>query len=155
MIVDDAINSVQVSDELKRRQTILPAKIDQAYTPLVAFFPIVPWPSAIEISYRDGDAEGRLTIATRSLLAETHPYRQPAPQYPALALHRGIEEGFVKANLSIDAEGDVTRVDIVETSSSVFVQEAKVTLANYKYPPGAEARTVQEVIRFKRFPKAM
>jgi hypothetical protein len=46
-------------------------------------------------------------------------------------------------------------VDIVETSSSVFVQEAKVTLANYKYPPGAEARRVQEVIRFKRFPKAM
>jgi hypothetical protein len=58
------VHARQVSDELKRRQTLLPATAGREYVPVVTFFPIVPRPSAIEISYRDGEEEGCITITT-------------------------------------------------------------------------------------------
>lgn len=136
---------------LKLKQTTLPAAIGVDDTPVVAFFPVAQ-PSAIEFFYLDGNEEKRLRIATHLALSGMHhlvDYRPPA-QFPIEAVRFGLEQGYVKAKLNIDSNGNVARVDIVRTSSPVFVDEARSVFAKYKYPSGGDGRTTEELVAFNR-----
>ena len=147
MTVTPAVHDYQ----LTRRQTTLPASVGSDAVPMVAFFPIVPRPRTVEVSYVDDGRERRIAIAAQGALSGLHgPDVKPMAQYPAEAARRGIDEGYVTATLSVSADGDVMRVEIFAASSPVFVEEAKRTLALYKYDTGEEGRVIKETLRFKR-----
>ena len=64
--VGDTVRRAYQDSQLKRRQTPLPATIGHGDTAFVVFFPIVPRPSAVEISYREGEEEHRITLTTKA-----------------------------------------------------------------------------------------
>jgi hypothetical protein len=151
VIADTLAKNAQVSSELGSRQTRLPVAVDGSNGRVVAFFPRVPHPSALEISYIDGDDVRSITIPTHVPLYSLHgPEPRPQVYFPAEAARRGFYEGHVKARLSVDTQGAVSRVDIIEASSPFFVQEATRTFAIYKYGPGDDERAFEEVIHFTR-----
>lgn len=69
-----ATRNFHVSEELAKRQSALPFTIGNDPARVVVFFPIVPRPSALEISYRRGDEERRLRMDTRAPLSRAHEY---------------------------------------------------------------------------------
>jgi hypothetical protein len=147
LTVGDPIRRAYQDGQLKRRQTPLPATIGHGDTAFVVFFPIVPRPSAVEISYREGEEEHRITLATQAALSSVHaPYRQPTPVFPMEARGR-VNGGWVKANLSVDTNGAVIGVEVVEASSPYFIEEAKRTFARYRFESG-ESRVAAEVLWF-------
>ena len=56
------VRDTRVASQLERRQTRLPLAIRADDTSVVAFFPIVPLPSAVELSYLDAGAEKRMRV---------------------------------------------------------------------------------------------
>jgi len=81
--VGDPIRRAIQDGSLKRRQTPLPARIGEADAALAAFFPVVPRPSALEVSYWDDDGEHRITLLTETALDTLHEAnRQPKPLFP-------------------------------------------------------------------------
>jgi hypothetical protein len=143
-------DNIQKSSELGRRQTKLPADIAADDVSVVAFFPVVPAPMAAEISYSVGSVEHSVRIANPALsqihLVVDH---HPKPTFPAEAIRRGFNSGYVRASLSIDGSGRVSDVKVLQSSAPFFVDEAVHTFRNYKYMPG-NGRKAEEVIRFKR-----
>ena len=73
-----------------------------------------------------------------------------APAYPVEGIRQGISSGFVKARLSIDANGNVTDVNILETKPIVaFGRETRLTLKQWKFNAGAPNRTYDIELTFK------
>ena len=73
-----------------------------------------------------------------------------APAYPVEGIRQGIPSGFVKARLSIDANGNVTDVNILETKPIVaFGRETRLTLKQWKFNAGAPNRTYDIELTFK------
>lgn len=73
-----------------------------------------------------------------------------APAYPVEGIRQGIASGFVKARLTIDAAGNVTNVNILETRPIVaFGRETRQTLKDWKFNPGAPGRTYDIELTFK------
>jgi len=137
--------------ELKGLQSPLPATLEATTGEVTAFFPVVPWPSRIEITYSDGGNWHGIVVAD-PVLGYVHrlvKYR-PEPALPAEAIRRGFQTGHVAADLSIDADGKVVGVRVTSASSPVFVEAARDTFFSYTYMPAEEARTVEEVMRFGR-----
>ena len=66
------VNNAQVQSEIEHRHTPMPAAIGGATSTVVVFFPIVPLPSAVEISYIDGAAEHLVRLPLTAVLADTH-----------------------------------------------------------------------------------
>ena len=61
------INNAETSSEIEARRTKLPAPVRGDPVSAVAFFPVVPLPSGLEVAYAHGDAERSVRIDTRSL----------------------------------------------------------------------------------------
>jgi hypothetical protein len=98
--------------QIRERQSALPLAIGNRDSPVVAFFPIRARPSAIEISYIEGEVAHVLRMNTRAALSHAHIVDvRPQPSLPADAIRRGIDSGHVRAVLSIDASGAVTDVE--------------------------------------------
>ena len=121
---------------------------------MVVFFPMVPLPSAVELSYVDGGRE-RLVRIGKEALSQVHPgapevVRRQVPDFPPEAARQLIDKGQVKARLFIDGQGDVNGVQIVEASSAVFIKEAKFTFLEYKFAAGSDRCVVQEIMQFKQ-----
>jgi hypothetical protein len=145
------VHDSRIEAQIDQRQTVFPVPIGPSESEVVAFFPIVTLASAVELFYEVRGSARSVRMETKDALLLAHrlmDYR-PRPVFPSEASRHGIDEGEVTALLSIDANGDVSHVQVVQRSSPVFVDEAKHSFASYKYPPGAE-RTVTEVIKFNR-----
>ncbi len=79
------------------------------------------------------------------------PVSRAALNYPLAAVNRGIERGTVRARLSIDAAGSVKEVNILTSEPAhVFDREAIRSLTEWKFNPGADNRTYEIEIGFKR-----
>ena len=66
------------------------------------------------------------------------------PDFPAEASKKGISTGVVKAKLSIEANGSVTEVEILEAEPKrVFDRAVKQALMEWKFEPGE--KTTHEV----------
>jgi periplasmic protein TonB len=73
------------------------------------------------------------------------------PNFPREAVRQGVENGTVRARISINANGDPTGVTIVSSRPGrVFDREVQQTLSRWKFNPGADGRSFETEINFQR-----
>ena len=79
------------------------------------------------------------------------PVSREAPEFPREAIAQGVESGTVKARLTIDAQGNVTGVDIIDASPHrVFDRAVRSALARWQFQPGSAGRSTTVDVAFKR-----
>ena len=73
------------------------------------------------------------------------------PDFPGEAVRAGVDQGLVRARLTLDNAGNVTKVDIVEAQPRrVFDRAVVRALSQWRFNEGASGRTVESEIAFKR-----
>jgi periplasmic protein TonB len=73
------------------------------------------------------------------------------PEFPRDALRQGVEAGTVRARLTIGANGDVTKVTVLQAQPPrVFDRAVTSSLSRWKFNPGAEGRSYETEVSFKR-----
>jgi protein TonB len=102
------------------------------------------------------------TEAPRTDVAAAKPSAAPAPtaarlitrvdpEFPREAVQAGVEKGSVRARMSLDEAGAVTRVEVVEAAPRrVFDRSVVRALSQWKFNEGAAGRSVEMEIDFKR-----
>ena len=94
-------------------------------------------------------AAAALTVSF-GVSAQMHPVSKVDPEFPREAQLASVEKGRVKARLTIDATGEVTRVDIIEANPRrVFDRAVTRSLSQWRYEPGPAGRTVEVELDFK------
>jgi TonB family protein len=79
------------------------------------------------------------------------PVSRAAVEFPVAAYAKNIESGTVKARLTIDAEGRVTAVQVLEARPRrYFDEEAARSLKLWRFNAGADNRTYDVEIAFTR-----
>jgi protein TonB len=72
------------------------------------------------------------------------------PAFPRDALRDGIENGTVRARMTINAAGEVTNVAILQAQPPrVFDRAVQQALGRWKFNPGTDGRTFDTEIGFK------
>ena len=72
------------------------------------------------------------------------------PEFPREALRAGVENGTVRARLTISASGEVTSVAILKAEPSrVFDRSVQQALSRWKFNDGADGRTFDTEVGFK------
>lgn len=130
--------------------------------PAVASMP-VPAPAAVEPTTQplDARASGAMPIQVASAAPATGLLRRAAapalvpisrepPDFPREAITAGIASGSVRARLTVDAQGNVSNVEIVEASHRAFDRVVQSALARWRFEPGAPGRTTAVDVTFKR-----
>jgi protein TonB len=75
---------------------------------------------------------------------------RPQPQFPASAAKDGVHSGRVLAQLTVNSDGSVGRIDIVDAEPrNVFEREVRRTLSNWRYEAPGQPRQTSVEIRFK------
>ena len=73
------------------------------------------------------------------------------PDFPREAMREGYDSGVVKVRMDVDAEGNVTRVDILESRPRrVFDRAVSSALSQWKFNAGRPGRAVETQIAFRR-----
>lgn len=73
------------------------------------------------------------------------------PEFPREAVQAGAEKGMVKARMTLDGNGNVMRVDIVEANPRRIFDRAVVrALSQWRFSDGPSGRTVESEVEFKR-----
>lgn len=73
------------------------------------------------------------------------------PEFPREAIQAGEDEGMVKARMTVDGSGEVTRVEILDARPRRIFDRAVVrTLSQWKFNRGDDGRSVEIEIAFKR-----
>jgi protein TonB len=89
-------------------------------------------------------------IVSMGVQAQLVPVSKVSPEFPREAQLASVEKGRVKARLTVDAAGEVTRVDIVEANPRrVFDRAVVRSLSQWRYQRGADGRTVEVELDFK------
>jgi TonB family protein len=79
------------------------------------------------------------------------PVTREVPDFPREALQAGVSQGTVKARVTVDAAGRVSAVDIVDAEPRrVFDRAVTRSLLRWTFAPGADGRTTQVEIAFRR-----
>src|ERR1700761_5475050 len=83
--------------------------------------------------------------------AETTIVSRVEPEFPREATQAGASAGRVKARMTIDASGEGTRVEGVETNPHrIFDRAGMRSLAQWRFNPGADGRSYEIEIDFHR-----
>lgn len=73
------------------------------------------------------------------------------PEFPREAIQAGADAGKVKARMTVDGAGEVTRVEILEAAPRrVFDRTVVKTLSQWKFTSGNAGRAIEIDIEFKR-----
>jgi periplasmic protein TonB len=73
------------------------------------------------------------------------------PEFPREAIQAGADRGVVKARMTLDGSGEVTRVEVLEANPRrVFDRAVVKTLSQWKFNPGNSGRAVEIEVEFKR-----
>ena len=73
------------------------------------------------------------------------------PEFPKEAVQAGIDRGHVKARMTLDASGEVSRVEIVDANPRrVFDRAVIRTLVQWRYNTGDANRAVEVDVDFQR-----
>jgi protein TonB len=79
------------------------------------------------------------------------PLQRIDPEFPRTALRAGAERGMVTARMTLDSDGKVTRVDIVQSEPRrVFDDAVTQALSQWRYPEGRSGRVVEVEVAFKQ-----
>ncbi|QJR16166.1 energy transducer TonB [Usitatibacter palustris] len=72
------------------------------------------------------------------------------PDFPREAAQQGIDKGHVKVRMTLDANGNVTKVDIIEAvPRRVFDRAVVRALSQWRFNDGASGRTVETEVEFR------
>ena len=73
------------------------------------------------------------------------------PDFPREAMREGYDSGVVKVRMDVDAEGNVTRVDILESRPRrVFDRAVSSALSQWKFNAGRPGRAIETEIPYRR-----
>ena len=73
------------------------------------------------------------------------------PEFPREAAVAGVDKGLVKARMTIDGSGEVTRVEVLEAQPRrVFDRAVVKTLSQWRFNSGTPNRTVEIDVNFTR-----
>ena len=73
------------------------------------------------------------------------------PEFPREAAAAGVDKGLVKARMTIDATGEVTRVEVLEAQPRrVFDRAVVKTLSQWRFNTGNSGRVVEIDVNFTR-----
>ena len=73
------------------------------------------------------------------------------PEFPREAVQAGIDKGVVKARMTVDGTGEVTRVEVLEAQPRrVFDRAVVKTLSQWRFNAGAAGRMVEIDVNFSR-----
>lgn len=106
-------------------------------TPVIAAVPtksetkpevMVPPPPAPEPPKAVGPSEGDIEAARNAFRSAAHRELKRGQRYPKMAIERGLE-GEVKLEISLDKDGNVTDVSVLESSGSTALDEAAINAA--------------------------
>jgi periplasmic protein TonB len=82
---------------------------------------------------------------------DARPVSQVEPEFPREALVAGASQGKVRARVSINAAGEVVRVEILEANPRrVFDRAVVKTLSRWKFTPGSDGRSREIDVDFRR-----
>ena len=72
------------------------------------------------------------------------------PEFPREAVQAGAENGIVKARMTLDGNGNVTRVEVVEANPRRLFDRAVVrALSQWHFSDGPSGRTVETEVEFR------
>jgi len=90
-----------------------------------------------------------MTLTARA--ADLTPVSRMDPEFPREAISAGADAGKVKARMTIDASGEVTRVEIIDAQPRRLFDRAVVkTLSQWKFTPGSDGRSMEIDVNFRR-----
>jgi periplasmic protein TonB len=73
------------------------------------------------------------------------------PEFPREAIQAGAERGKVKARMTLDGAGEVTRVEILEANPRrLFDRAVMKTLSQWRFNNGTDGRMVEIDVDFRR-----
>ena len=73
------------------------------------------------------------------------------PEFPREAVQAGADKGMVKARMTVDGSGEVTRVEVLEANPRrVFDRAVVKTLSQWRFNLGASNRVVEIDVNFTR-----
>jgi protein TonB len=79
------------------------------------------------------------------------PVSRVDPEFPREAVSAGADSGKVRAKMTIDASGEVSRVEIIEASPRRIFDRAVVkTLSQWKFAAGSDNRSMEIDVNFHR-----
>ena len=83
--------------------------------------------------------------------SDLKPINKVEPEFPREAMAAGTNEGKVRARMTLDGSGEVSRVEIVEANPRrVFDRAVVRALSQWKYPSGNDGRTIEIDFEFRR-----
>jgi len=83
-----------------------------------------------------------LALALSAYAAAPKVIKKVAPEFPREAVQQAINSGVVKARMSIDADGKVTEVAIIEAEPRrVFDRAVRNALSDWRFEPSGEKQT--------------
>jgi periplasmic protein TonB len=98
-------------------------------------------------------ALGALAFSAASLVhaAEAQLVSKVDPEFPREAVQAGVNKGIVKARMTIDGTGEVTRVEVLDAQPRrVFDRAVVKTLSQWRFNPGNAGRLVEIDVNFTR-----
>jgi len=73
------------------------------------------------------------------------------PEFPREAAAAGVDKGVVKARMTVDGSGEVTRVEVLESQPRrVFDRAVVKTLSQWRFNAGTAGRLVEIDVNFAR-----
>ncbi len=97
-----------------------------------------------------GWAENAYATTKVYTISELEVVRQAAPEYPRAAARSGFD-GWVDLEFTVTPTGDVSDVEVLDSSSRVFHREALVAMQNWQFKPvmnGGAPAPVRAQLRF-------
>ena len=94
---------------------------------------------------------GALSFSAFAAAGDAQIVSKIEPEFPREAVQAGIEKGLVKARMTIDGSGEVTRVEVLEANPRrVFDRAVVKTLSQWRFNSGASGRVVEIDVNFGR-----
>jgi len=73
------------------------------------------------------------------------------PEFPREAVQAGVDKGLVKARMTVDGTGEVTRVEVLDAQPRRIFDRAVVkTLSQWRFNAGSSGRLVEIDVNFHR-----
>jgi len=106
---------------------------------------VVPLERAAEIAHV---APVELVVSAQPEPAPLRAIDRPQPQFPVAAAKGGVRDGRVLAQLTVNGDGSIGRVDILDAQPrNVFDKEVRRALASWRYEaPGQPRQTTVEFV---------